>query len=131
MKWSFTQPREEFVTQLQEQMRGCVSTDLMNMLFSEDFKQQVKALDTVFEGLRPAESAPLGDAVIANFDLLLKWTTLRFFDTNPTVLIKVMQLLQVHYLYACVCVPFPVFLGSVLLFMCGRFISTAALFLSI
>lgn len=32
-------------------------------------------------------------ALIANLDLILKWLTLRFYDTNPSVLIKGLEYL--------------------------------------
>ena len=34
------------------------------------------------------------DAQKANLDLILKWMTLRFFDTNPSVLLKGLEYLQ-------------------------------------
>lgn len=33
-------------------------------------------------------------ALICNLDLILKWMTLRFFDTNPSVLLKGLDYLQ-------------------------------------
>lgn len=33
-------------------------------------------------------------ALIANLDLILKWLTLRFFDTNPSVLLKGLEYLN-------------------------------------
>lgn len=35
-----------------------------------------------------------GDALIANLDLTLKWLSLRFFDTNPSVLLKALEYLH-------------------------------------
>lgn len=35
-----------------------------------------------------------GAATIANLDLILKWLTLRFFDTNPSVLLKGLEYLH-------------------------------------
>jgi cytoskeleton-associated protein 5 len=35
-----------------------------------------------------------GSATIANLDLILKWMTLRFFDTNPSALLKGFEYLQ-------------------------------------
>jgi len=35
-----------------------------------------------------------GSATVANLDLILKWLTLRFFDTNPSVLLKGLEYLQ-------------------------------------
>ena len=34
------------------------------------------------------------DATKANLDLILKWVTLRFFDTNTSVLLKALDYLQ-------------------------------------
>lgn len=34
------------------------------------------------------------DALISNLDLVLKWLTLRFFDTNPSVLLKGLEYLH-------------------------------------
>ena len=34
------------------------------------------------------------DATVSNFDLILKWLTLRFFDTNTSVLLKALEYLQ-------------------------------------
>lgn len=34
------------------------------------------------------------DAQQANLDLILRWMTLRFFDTNPSVLLKGLEYLQ-------------------------------------
>ena len=104
LKWNFTQPREEFSEQLQEQVRGCMGSGITAMMFSEDFKQHLKAVDQMIEAVKPPESAPQGDEALGCLDVVLKWTTLRFFDTNPTVLIKVMQLLQVREACVCVCV---------------------------
>ena len=42
--------------------------------------------------LQCIETSP--DATIANADLVLKWFTLRFFDTNTTVLLKALEYLQ-------------------------------------
>lgn len=33
-------------------------------------------------------------ACIANLDLILRWLTIRFFDTNPSVIMKAMDYLQ-------------------------------------
>jgi len=35
------------------------------------------------------------EACLSNIDLILKWHTLRFFDTNTTVLMKQLEYLQV------------------------------------
>lgn len=35
-----------------------------------------------------------GPALISNLDLILKWLTIRFFDTNPSVLLKGLEYLH-------------------------------------
>jgi hypothetical protein len=56
---------------------------LVGMMFHADFKQHLRALDLLVPF---AEADP--EALVANLDLLLKWMTLRFFETNPSVNIK-------------------------------------------
>lgn len=34
------------------------------------------------------------EATVANCDLILKWVTLRFFDTNTSVLLRILDYLQ-------------------------------------
>ncbi|CAH1786978.1 unnamed protein product [Owenia fusiformis] len=87
LKWNFTTPREEFVDQLRDQMEKSFSAGFMEQLFHKDFKQHIKAVETF---MKFQDSA----AVLANIDLILKWMTLRFFDTNPSVLLKALEYLQ-------------------------------------
>ena len=37
------------------------------------------------------------DATVANLDLILKWLTLRFFDTNTSMLLKVLEYIQAMF----------------------------------
>ncbi|XP_014669251.1 PREDICTED: cytoskeleton-associated protein 5-like [Priapulus caudatus] len=83
LKWNFTQPRQEFVDQLKEQMQNNVSTPLLTQMFHADFKHHIKAIDALCEAITTSE-----DATVAQLDLVLKWLTLRFFDTNPSVLLR-------------------------------------------
>ena len=98
LKWNFTTPRQEFVTQLQQQFEGTVSGQLQSWLFDKDFKAHIKVLDILIAGVTTPDdgetAAPLADEALCSIDLLLKWTTLRFFDTNPAVHRKTMQFLQ-------------------------------------
>ncbi|KAF0310307.1 Cytoskeleton-associated protein 5 [Amphibalanus amphitrite] len=88
LKWNFTQPRAEFLEQLKDQMTNAgVNKTLMTQMFHSDFKQHIKAIDTL-SGCTDSSF----EAVSANLDLLLKWMTLRFFDTNPTVIIKGLEM---------------------------------------
>lgn len=36
---------------------------------------------------------------MANLDLVLKWLTLRFFDTNPSVILKGLEYLSIVFQY--------------------------------
>ncbi|KAK8725453.1 hypothetical protein OTU49_010866 [Cherax quadricarinatus] len=58
-------------------------------MFHQDFKFHIKAIDALNEDLN--SNLP---ACIANLDLVLKWLTIRFFDTNPSVIMKAMDYLQ-------------------------------------
>ncbi|XP_046394021.1 protein mini spindles [Ischnura elegans] len=90
LKWNFTTPREEFVELLRDQMTTAnVNRGVMNNMFHADFKFHLKAIDSLNDDL------PINpDALVANLDLILKWMTLRFFDTNPSVLLKGLEYLQ-------------------------------------
>lgn len=49
----------------------------------------IKALELLTDDL-----SDNGPALVANLDLILKWLTLRFFDTNPSVLLKGLEYLN-------------------------------------
>jgi len=89
LKWNFTMPRSEFVDLLREQMTtaGFNKTLVANM-FHADFKYHLKAIESLNDDLGNTE------ALVSNLDLILKWMTLRFFDTNPSVLLKGLEYLQ-------------------------------------
>ncbi len=58
-------------------------------MFHSDFKQHLKAIDTMSKYV----DADL-EGLVANLDLILKWVTLRFFETNPSVLLKALEYLN-------------------------------------
>uniref|UniRef100_A0AAQ4PNR4 Cytoskeleton associated protein 5 n=1 Tax=Gasterosteus aculeatus aculeatus TaxID=481459 RepID=A0AAQ4PNR4_GASAC len=89
LKWNFTTPRDEYVEQLKTQMSTCFAKWLQDELFHLDFQRHVRAIGVMIERLE-SES----DATISCLDLILKWFTLRFFDTNTTVLMKVLEYLK-------------------------------------
>ncbi|KAJ8683238.1 hypothetical protein QAD02_019030 [Eretmocerus hayati] len=90
LKWNFTTPREEFVDLLKELMSTAnVNKTLMANMFHSDFRYHLKAIESLTEDL-PGNSK----ALVSNLDLILKWLTLRFFDTNPSVLLKGLEYLQ-------------------------------------
>jgi cytoskeleton-associated protein 5 len=65
---------------------------LVGMMFHADFKQHLRALDMLI----PFAEADI-DALVSNLDLLLKWMTLRFFETNPSVNIKGLEYLALVF----------------------------------
>ncbi|XP_066968384.1 cytoskeleton-associated protein 5 isoform X3 [Macrobrachium rosenbergii] len=90
LRWDFATPRQEFITQLKDQMTASgMNKQLMANMFHQDFKFHIKAIDALSEDLN--SNLP---ACIANLDLVLKWLTIRFFDTNPSVIIKAMDYLK-------------------------------------
>lgn len=90
LKWNFTTPREEFYQQLKDQMTTANwGRTLLSNCFHNDFKYHIKAIDTLNECLTGST-----DATVANLDLILKWLALRFFDTNPSVIIRGLEYLQ-------------------------------------
>uniref|UniRef100_A0A3B4ZCJ9 Cytoskeleton associated protein 5 n=1 Tax=Stegastes partitus TaxID=144197 RepID=A0A3B4ZCJ9_9TELE len=92
LKWNFITPRDEYVEQLKTQMLTCFAKWLQDELFHFDFQRHVKAIGVMIERLE-SES----DATISCLDLILKWFTLRFFDTNTTVLMKVLEYLKLLF----------------------------------
>ena len=90
LKWNFATPRPEFVEQLKEQLAVAnFNKSLTAMMFHADFKQHLKALEMLMAHVE-ADT----EALIANLDLLLKWMTLRFFETNPSVNLKGLEYLN-------------------------------------
>lgn len=84
LKWSFTTPREEFIDLLKDQMSTAnVNKSLMANMFHDDFRYHLKAIDQLQEDI-----AGNLRGLMCNLDLVLKWLSLRFYDTNPSVLLK-------------------------------------------
>ena len=47
LRWNFASPRGEHVAQLKEQLQPCLSPELHAQMCHEDFKQHLKAIDTL------------------------------------------------------------------------------------
>ncbi|CAG5054310.1 unnamed protein product [Parnassius apollo] len=95
LKWNFTTPREEFFDLLKEQMASAgLNKQLVANMFHSDFRYHLKAIEALSEDLN--ENGP---ALMANLDLVLKWLTLRFFDTNPSVILKGLEYLSLVFQY--------------------------------
>ncbi|XP_050528781.1 protein mini spindles-like isoform X2 [Daktulosphaira vitifoliae] len=93
LKWNFTAPREEFVEQLRDQMiTAGINKVLITNMFHSDFRYHLKAIEVLTEDLTTTDDN--NQALMNNLDLILKWMTLRFFDTNPSVLLKGLDYLQ-------------------------------------
>ena len=87
LKWNITSPRQDLMEQLKEQMvAASFSPMLIAQLFHNDFKQHLKAIETLAKYIKEDI-----DGLKDNLDLLLKWTTLRFFETNPQTLNKALD----------------------------------------
>lgn len=84
LRWTFTTPRDEFCDLLKEQMAtAMVNKSLIANMFHDDFRYHLKVIETLIEDL-PSNT----QGQICNLDLILKWLSLRFYDTNPSVLLK-------------------------------------------
>ncbi|XP_073687638.1 cytoskeleton-associated protein 5 isoform X1 [Garra rufa] len=92
LKWNFMTPRDEYVEQLKTQMSTCLAKWLQDELFHFDFQRHVKAIGAMIEHMEPE-----CEAVIGCLDLILKWFTLRFFDTNTSVLMKALEFLKLLF----------------------------------
>uniref|UniRef100_A0A8C5APV6 TOG domain-containing protein n=1 Tax=Gadus morhua TaxID=8049 RepID=A0A8C5APV6_GADMO len=92
LKWNFTTPRDEYLDQLKAQMSTCFAKWLQDEIFHFDFQRHVKAIGVMMERLESESEATIGC-----LDLILKWFTLRFFDTNTTVLMKVLEYLKLLF----------------------------------
>ncbi|XP_020654661.2 cytoskeleton-associated protein 5 isoform X4 [Pogona vitticeps] len=92
LKWNFTTPRDEYIEQLKTQMSSCVAKWLQDEMFHADFQHHNKALGVMIEHLESEK-----EGVINCLDLILKWLTLRFFDTNTSVLMKTLEYLKLLF----------------------------------
>ncbi|XP_055505102.1 cytoskeleton-associated protein 5 isoform X2 [Leucoraja erinacea] len=92
LKWNFTTPRDEYSEQLKTQMSSCVAKWVQDEMFHSDFHHHIKALTVLLEHLENEI-----EGTVACLDLILRWLTLRFFDTNTTVLMKVLEYLKLLF----------------------------------
>ncbi|XP_035190680.1 cytoskeleton-associated protein 5-like [Oxyura jamaicensis] len=89
LQWNFTAPNKRYIEQLKAQMSSCVSRSFQVELFHPSFLHQIKALAMMIRHLETEK-----EGVISCLDLILKWLTLRFFDSNMWVLIKSLEYLN-------------------------------------
>jgi cytoskeleton-associated protein 5 len=99
-KWTFETPRRELIDFLAEQCEGHLSPGCIGLLFSTDHykeKDFLNALTMLDEGCASAmngSDSNLKARYVTNSDLILKYVTLRLFDTNTSMLIKCLELLE-------------------------------------
>jgi cytoskeleton-associated protein 5 len=90
LKWNFDVPRKEFIEQLRTQMENAnFNRTLLTQMFHDDFQKHIIALNSLTKAIED-----LSDATLSNLDLILRWLTLRFFETNPTVILKAIEYMQ-------------------------------------
>ncbi|OMH83988.1 Cytoskeleton-associated protein 5 [Zancudomyces culisetae] len=107
-RWQFSEsPRPELVTYLHEQMNMHFSSQLINLLFSQghyrdrDYVNGLAQLDEFIT--KPGsvslmkygvDSGYVAESVAANVDLLFKYISVRLYDTQPTTVLKSLELLS-------------------------------------
>ncbi|XP_053304724.1 cytoskeleton-associated protein 5 isoform X2 [Spea bombifrons] len=92
LKWNFPAPRDEYIEQLKTQMSTCIAKWLQDELFHADFQHHIKGINVMMEHLESEK-----EGVLSVLDLVLKWFTLRFFDTNTSVLMKCLEYLKLLF----------------------------------
>ncbi|XP_063162759.1 cytoskeleton-associated protein 5-like [Candoia aspera] len=89
LRWNFSTPSSKYIEQLKAQMCGCLCSWLQEELFHSNFQHHIRALAVMTKHLGTEK-----DGVISCLDLVLKWLSLRLFDTNTWVLMKTLEYLQ-------------------------------------
>ncbi|KAL8599784.1 hypothetical protein ACOMHN_052297 [Nucella lapillus] len=89
LKWNFIELRGEYTEQLRGQMEKNFSPAFMAQLFHVDFKMHIKAIEQLISCIDGMERETLN-----NMDMILKWCSVRFFDTNPSMINKALDYLR-------------------------------------
>ncbi|XP_060086364.1 cytoskeleton-associated protein 5-like [Ylistrum balloti] len=92
LKWNFIEVRGEYIEQLRTQMEKNFSKSMIDLLFHSDFKRHTQAIEILIKCLDSQH-----DATMVNLDIILKWFTIRFFDTNPSMLNKALEYLRLLF----------------------------------
>ncbi|KAJ3102735.1 Cytoskeleton associated protein 5 [Physocladia obscura] len=99
-KWMFETPRKELVDFLQSQCKDNLSEAVVLLLFStahfkeKDFLQGLTLIDESIVTANMKGDEEMKARFVANTDIILKYVTIRLFDTNTSMLIKVLELLE-------------------------------------
>jgi len=83
-------PLDELET-LDAAFTGIASDELRSLLFSRDFKDHVKAADSLANVLVPGDLLPEG---IACLDIIFRWAIVRICEGNTQVLVRVLEMLR-------------------------------------
>jgi cytoskeleton-associated protein 5 len=60
-------------------------------MFHDDFRYHLKVIESLIEDMENLQG------LVCNLDLVLKWLSLRFYDTNPSVLLKGLEYLNLVF----------------------------------
>lgn len=91
LRWLFDAPRAEFCDHLKQLMSGAIAPHIVKLLFADDFRDAVQAMGMIDACIAAGREK---EGVVGNVDLLLKYLTIRLFDTNTTVLIRTIDLVE-------------------------------------
>jgi len=110
LKWTFEAPRADLNEFLREQMEIHFSGEIIKQLFSEGNhkeKEFVAALASIEEMMTSSDDVCLSKFEITaeeaqtraaqNADSILKYITIRFFDTSTTIFMKTLDVLEVLF----------------------------------
>lgn len=99
LKWNFEAPRKELIDLLADQCAGNLNGELISLLFStdhykeKDFLNGLQQLDSFLSSSEIAKATVIQRA-ICNCDLVLRYLSIRFCDTNTSIFIKSLDLLE-------------------------------------
>ncbi len=99
LKWSFETPRKELIDLLADQCAGNIGAEVISLLFStdhykeKDFLSGLQLLDS-FICNAEISKANIIQRCICNCDLILRYLSIRFFDSNTSIFIKSLDLLE-------------------------------------
>ena len=100
-KWSFETPRPDLIDLLEEQCRLSFDQEIVEVLFStahykeKDFAEGLVRFLTYFKESSDKKKAI--NCAVANCDIILKYLTLRFFDSNTSIFKLCLDLLDILF----------------------------------
>jgi cytoskeleton-associated protein 5 len=93
MKWTIESMGKEQIEHLKDQMSATLRPGLLQLLTSEDFKDHLSGLGQIESAVAAAGDVEK-EIIVSNLDLLLKYITLRFLDSNVSILMKCFDLVE-------------------------------------